>query len=137
MSWGTKVVCCLQGQSHSAGSYNQNMTISTSSFKLLVRLQPNLVWWYCIIGQSVLWKNWITAFKVKVTPKVKNVCEYLSGCYLLNHKTFCTKLGMVMLQNEPECHAKQFCCCCCLLSSRSRSQRGLILSKYYTDYDIF
>ena len=24
-------------------------------------------------------KKWITAFKVKVTPKVKNVSEYLSG----------------------------------------------------------
>ena len=114
------------------------MTISTTSSKLLVRLQPNsglIVQHYK--PEYPAEKNWITAFKVKVTPKVKNVSEYMSGCYLLNHKTFCTKLGMVMLQNEPECHAKQFCCCCCLLSSRSRSQRGLILSKYYTDYDIF
>ena len=26
VSCGTKIVCCLQGQSHSAGSYDQNMT---------------------------------------------------------------------------------------------------------------
>ena len=45
--------------------------------------------------------------KVKVTPKVKNVSEYLSGDIFLTTKRFVTKLGMVMLQNEPECHAKQ------------------------------
>ena len=38
---------------------------------------------------SVLWKNGITAFKGKVTVKVQNVCECLSGQYLLNHRTFC------------------------------------------------
>ena len=31
-----------QCQGHSEGLYNQNMTISTISSKLLVRLQPNL-----------------------------------------------------------------------------------------------
>ena len=120
-------------------------------------------------------KNWITALKVK------NVSEYLSGDIFWTTKHFVTKLGMVMLQNEPECHAKQklfavfkvkvtpkvknvseFCFgepqnilspnlvwwCCrmsqsvtqnknCLLSSRSWSQRGLILSKHYSDYYIF
>ena len=35
----------------------------------------NLVWWYIIISQSVLWKNWITAFKVKVTAKDQNAIQ--------------------------------------------------------------
>ena len=39
-----KLVHNRQCQGHSEGLYNQNMTISTISSKLLVRLQPNLVW---------------------------------------------------------------------------------------------
>ena len=38
-----KLVICLQCQGHSEGLYNQNMTVSTISSKLLVRLQPNFV----------------------------------------------------------------------------------------------
>ena len=38
-----KLIHCLQGQGHSEGLYNQNMTISVVSSKLLVSLQPNLV----------------------------------------------------------------------------------------------
>ena len=36
-----------------------------------------------MISWSVLFKNWITAFKIKVTAKVQNVSECLSGCYEL------------------------------------------------------
>ena len=52
-----KVVHYRQCQGHSEGLYNQNMTISTISSKLLVCLQPNLVSRYGIIGQRVLWKK--------------------------------------------------------------------------------
>ena len=38
-----------------------------------------------------MWKNWITAFKVKVTVKVQNVNECLSGQYILNQPVM-TKL---------------------------------------------
>ena len=69
----------LQSQGHSQDLCNQNKTISIISSRLLVRLQPGLVWKYSIISQSVLQKNWITAFKVRVRAKVKNVIEYLSG----------------------------------------------------------
>ena len=40
-------------------------------------------------------------FKVKVTAKVQNVSECLSGRYLVNHRTFV--FGLVMQQHEPEC----------------------------------
>ena len=38
-----KLVHYLQGQGHSKGLYDQNMTIFTVSSKLVVSLQPNLV----------------------------------------------------------------------------------------------
>ena len=44
---------------HSEGSYNQNMSLSFLSSKLLVGLQSNLVWQCSIINRSVLWKNGI------------------------------------------------------------------------------
>ena len=73
-----KLVHCVQCQDNSEGLYNQNMTISIISSKLLVRLQLNWVRQYSIISQNVLLKNWITAFKVKVTVKVQNIGEYFS-----------------------------------------------------------
>ena len=41
----TKIVCCLQGQGHSAGSYYQNMTLTSISSELLILLRPGLIWW--------------------------------------------------------------------------------------------
>ena len=67
------------GSVFSRGGVSGRKKFSIISSKLLVRLQPNLVWQYSIISQSVLQKNQITAFKVRVTAKVKNVSEYLSG----------------------------------------------------------
>ena len=49
--------CYLQGQGHSEGSYDQNKTLSTIFAELLIPWQPNLIWWYIIISQSVLGKN--------------------------------------------------------------------------------
>ena len=82
-SYAKRLVCYLQGHGHSKGSCNQIMTVSTILSELLILLLPNLVWWY-IISQSVLWRNWIAVFKVKVTAKLENVNEYLSIQYLLN-----------------------------------------------------
>ena len=80
------------------------------------------------MSQSVLWKNGITVFKVKVTAKVQNVSECLSGWYLLNHRTVCYQIwyGDAALWARLWCR-KFFWL---LLSSRSRSQQGLIWSKY-------
>ena len=88
--------------------------IKTSLFlssKLLVRLQPNLVWQHSIISQSVLWENGITAFKVKVTAKVQNVSECLSGWCLLNRRTFCYETWCSITSQMV---MRKFCCCCCL-----------------------
>ena len=78
-----KLVHFLKCQGHSEGLYNKDMTISVVSSKLLVGLPPNLVWKYSIIIRGVLWKNRITAFKVKVTANVQNVSECLCRWYFL------------------------------------------------------
>ena len=74
-----KLVHYLQRQGHSKGLYNQNITLSTLSSKFQVRLKLNLVDSNSILSQSVMWKIFITVFKIKVTAKVQNVSECLSG----------------------------------------------------------
>ena len=74
-----KLVHYLQCQGHSEGLYNQNMTMSTLFSKILVRLQPNLVLLYDIVSWIIQYKNWVTVFKVKVTARVQNVSDCLSG----------------------------------------------------------
>ena len=64
-----RLICYFQGQDHCKSSYDQNISISTVSFELLILLLPNLVWWHIIINQSVLQRNWIVVLKVKVTAK--------------------------------------------------------------------
>ena len=54
-----------------------------------------------------------------------NVCPD-DSFWITEH--FVAKLAMVMQHREPECHAERKS----LLSSRSRSQRGLVWSKYYS-----
>ena len=57
----------------------------TYIIKIRLFLQYFLNCWYvCSINLSVMWENGITAFKVKVTEKVKNVSEYTPGWYLVS-----------------------------------------------------
>ena len=83
-----RLVCYLQGQGHSEGSHNHNMTVSTIFAELLILLLPNLVWWYIIISQNVLWIKGIVVFKVKVPAKFQNVSECLPRWYFLKRWTF-------------------------------------------------
>ena len=78
----------FQGQGYCKNSYDQYLTISTVSFEQRILLLPNLVWQYIIISQSVLLRNWIVVFKVKVTAKFQNVNDCLSRWYFLNGWTF-------------------------------------------------
>ena len=59
------------------------MAISTISAELLIFLQPNVIGWYIIIGYSVLCKDCIVVFKVKITVKAQNFIESLCTLYLL------------------------------------------------------
>ena len=76
-----RLVCCLHDQGYSTGLCNKKKTVSTVSTEPLILLQSNLDWWYIFIGWSVLWKDLITVFKVKV---YQNVSEHLSRWSLLN-----------------------------------------------------
>ena len=74
-----RLICYFQGQGHCESSYDQDMTISTVSFELLTLLLPNMVCQCIVISHSVLQRNWIVVFKVKVTANFKmsmNVCPH-------------------------------------------------------------
>ena len=68
---GKKIAFHLQGQGHSEGSYDQNMTLSTIFSVLSIPWQPDLM----IHHQKPVSceKKWITAFRVKITAKGKVV----------------------------------------------------------------
>ena len=54
-------------------------------------------------------KNWITAFKVKVTGKGQIVDVYPEDIFE-TAEPFVTELGIVMHHHELGCHAKRFVC---------------------------
>ena len=54
-------------------------------------------------------KNWITAFKVKVTVKGQNV-NVCPDDILQTTEHCVTKLSIVMHHLEPECHVKRLVC---------------------------
>ena len=72
-----RLVCYLYGQGHSRAHIIE--------YDLLIFLQPKLIGWYIIMSRSVLCKNWIIVFKVKVTVKVQNFIESIYILYLVYH----------------------------------------------------
>ena len=89
-----RLICCLQCQNHN-GSYNQNVIVSIISSELLSFLHPNLVWWHIILSWSVLWKDLIAVFKVKVTVIVENFTKNLSVRYFQCHWYLCNQTEWV------------------------------------------
>ena len=90
-----EICCCcycylqlVQGQGHSEGLYDQNMTLSTIFSELLIPWQPNLVWWYIIISHSILWKKLDYCIEGQGRSEGSK-CWCLSRWYLLNHQAFC------------------------------------------------
>ena len=77
--------------------------------------------------------NWISESRSKSQQRFKMSLNVCSDDIFWIVTYFVTKLGMVVQHHKPECHAEKKC----LLSTRSRSQRGLICSKYYSFYYIF
>ena len=94
---------CVQCHGHSKGLYNQNMTISFVSSKLL-KFATKLGLLVQQHSQSVLLKNGVTAFKVKVTAKVQNVSEWLSWYFLCVSDCVCS------VSPEPLNHVGFFVC---------------------------
>ena len=83
-------------------------------------LQPNLVWEYIIISQSVLLRNWILVFTTKLTAKFQNVMNVCPDHTIWIAVPFTNKLVMVMHHFEPDYLPKRLICClhgqvvCCL-----------------------
>ena len=114
-----RLVCCLQGQDHGEGSYNQKMTFwyvfwTADPFAPKLGLMAHHHKADCLVkrlGCSVV-------VKVKATEKVKNSGACSSGWYLLSCWRSVTRLIMVMQHHGPKKIG--------LLSSSSGSQWGLI-----------
>ena len=115
-----------------AHNYNQNMALSSISSELLISWQPNSVRWYIIISQSVLWQKLDCCVQGKGHSEGLK-CKCLSRWYLLNLQIFCYQTWY--------CDASTWAGVSCkkigLLFSRSRSQQGLLWSKFESLYDIF
>ena len=87
------------------------MTVSIIFAKLLILLLPDLVLWYIIVSQNVLWKNWIVVFKVKVSPNFKMLMNVCPDDIFWIAETFIVKLGFVMHHYKPDCFSKRMVCC--------------------------
>ena len=75
-------------------------------------------------------------FKVKVTAKVQNDSKCLFRWYFLNHRTFCYQIWYGDAASWARV-IQNFCLfVCLLLSSRSRSKRGFMWSKYDSFVDV-
>ena len=103
--------CYLQGQGHNEGPCDQNVTISTCTIfsELLVLWQSNLVWWYIIISQSVLWKKLDNFFHGHGHSEGSK-CQWIS-VQMISSEPFTTQLGMVMHHHEPECLSARLVFC--------------------------
>ena len=122
-----------------ARAYIIKIWLSVVPSKLLVRMQPNMVWYYSIISQSALWKSGITAFRSRSQGRFKmsvNVCQ--------DDISWVTELFSYQIWYGDAASWVRVSCRKCsslllllLLTSRSRSQWGLILSKYASFYCIF
>ena len=127
-----KLVHCLQCQGYSEGLYNQNITfcyffwtagLFATKIGLIVQHHK---------PECPVEKNWITAVKVKATAKAQYVRECLIGSsdlqnILLPHLVWwCSIMSQSVVQKKN-----------CFLYSRSRSQQGLMWSKYDSFYHIF
>ena len=129
-----KLIHCLKCQGHNEGLYHQNMIISIISSKLLVGLQPNLI---------TLWVIRIQHHKPECPLEKSDYCNCVEGqshsegseCQWMFVWVRSSELQNILLPNlvwwcsiisQSVMWRKKNC----LLSSRSRSQRGLIWSKY-------
>ena len=68
--------------------FKVKVTATAHIIKMLIPWQPNLVWWYVIISQSVLWKKLDYCIQGQGHSKFQNVNECLSRWYLFNHWNF-------------------------------------------------
>ena len=113
-----RFVCHLQGQGHSKGSYDQNMTLSTISADSLATRLGLMVHRYmpeCLVKKMDYCNG--QCYSEGSKPQ-----ECLSRQYLLNHQTFYYQTWY----GDASAWVGVSCKKSVLLSWRSRSQQGLI-----------
>ena len=116
-----RMACCLQGQGHSYGWYNQSMTFSyiiwtADPFATTLGFMVHHHKVDCLVKRL----DCSAVVKVKTTEKVKNSSECSSGQYLLSCWTVCNQTWY----GDVSSWARASCKNIGLLSSRSRSQWG-------------
>ena len=83
-----KLVCSLQAEVHSKGFYNENIAVSPyflNCWPFCNQTWSDGTFSYTGVSRE---KKRIIVLKVKVTMKLRNADECLSGQYLLNYRTF-------------------------------------------------
>ena len=86
----------FQGEGHSKGSYDQNMTVPTIFAEMLL-----------LLGQNVVWRNGFGMFKVKVTVNFKMLLNVCPDDIFRIVEPFSTKLCLMMHHYEPDCFPKR------------------------------
>ena len=101
----------LQGQGHSVGLYNQNMTVSTISFissKPVSLLQPNSLWVQIIISKEVSNENvGLLCSRSMSQPRLKVSVNVSLDDILCIVEPFVTKNSVVRHLYKPECHMRK------------------------------
>ena len=101
----------LQGQGHSVGLYNQNVTVSTISFISSIPmslLQPNSIWMWIIISKEVSNENvGLLCSRSMSQPRLKVSLNVSLDDTLCITEPFVTKPSMVRHHYKPECHMQE------------------------------
>ena len=96
----------LQGQGHSEGLFDRNTTLYIISAELFILLHSKMVWWYIIVSQSALWKNWITAFQVRSQQRVRMsmfvqmISSKPPNIWLPNFALWCTIMSRSVIEKD-------------------------------------
>ena len=89
------MVCYLQGQGHSEGSFNQIWLFLVDLLNCLSFC--NQISLDVILSNAgvFLHKSWIVVFNVKMTVKFQNFIKSLSVLYFLHHRSLCYQTRFV------------------------------------------
>ena len=86
-----RLVCCLPSSGSQWRCIQSDMTFSIISVELVIFLKPKFTGWYITTSWSVLWKNQIVVFKVKITVQVQNFIVSLCILCLLHYWSLCNR----------------------------------------------
>ena len=93
-------VCVLCSRSSQRGLIWSKYDCTVSS-ELLILQQPNLIWWYTIISESVLWKKLeFTTQRVKRSMFIHIISSKLPNILLPNLAFWCIIMNLSVMQKD-------------------------------------